>query len=74
MSTDRGLNRGPFKVSLAQLDWANPACVYAFPTAGACDRFALRAKIRRPHRTITTYDAQRGSRVVELSNPVPTKS
>ena len=39
-----------WRVGLAQLDWANPACGYDFPTEAAAARFA--AAHRTPQRNV----------------------
>lgn len=50
------MNRGPHKVYLGRLNWANPACQYAFPTAHAAQRFALGHKLRHQQRAVVVTD------------------
>ena len=42
-----------WRVGLAQLDWANPACGYDFPTETAAARFA--AAHRTPSRNVVVF-------------------
>ena len=62
------LNRGAHRVFLGRLDWLNPACQYAFPTALAAHRFALAHKLRAPRRPVVVTDPAGGVAAMEIAS------
>ena len=51
------MNRGPFYVFMAALDHINKACLYAFPTTAAAQRFAASHRVRFPGRAVVVREA-----------------
>jgi hypothetical protein len=64
-------NNGPHQVFLGRLDWANPACRYAFPTAMAAQVFALASKCRHEERRVVVTDPDGGIAVMEIDGVHP---